>query len=131
MNNKERVLAAINHVGPDQVVRVCKGDELVFRDWPEKTEALAMVTYLKLDHAEAEVLTSLTDVHAAAYQITTYGPREIVLTHNGGVLVYADGQTFEALFTPRSLDGAIPALLPIWTSGCLHHLRRRAVLPRP
>ena len=63
------------------------------------------MTYLKLDHAEAEVLTGLTDVHAAARQIATYGPREIVLTHNSGVLVYADGQTFEALFTPRSLDG--------------------------
>jgi sugar/nucleoside kinase (ribokinase family) len=86
-------------------VRVCEGDELVFRDWPEKAEGLAAVTYLKSDQAEAEVLTGLTDVHAAARQIATYGPREIMITHNGGVLVYAGGQAYEATFAPRSMDG--------------------------
>jgi sugar/nucleoside kinase (ribokinase family) len=86
-------------------VRVREGDELVFRDWPQKAEGLAKVTYLKLDHAEAEVLTGLTDVHAAASQIATYGPREIMITHNRGVLVYTGEQTYEATFTPRSMDG--------------------------
>jgi sugar/nucleoside kinase (ribokinase family) len=78
---------------------------LVFRDWREKAEALAMVTYLKLDHAEAEVLTGLTDIHAAARQVAAYGPREIMITHNRGVLVYTGGQAYEATFTPRSMDG--------------------------
>jgi sugar/nucleoside kinase (ribokinase family) len=86
-------------------VRVCEGDELVFRDWPEKAKALAMVTYLKLDRVEAEVLTDLTDIRAAVRQIAAYGPREIVITHSEGVLVYADGQVYEAAFMPRSLDG--------------------------
>jgi len=86
-------------------VRVCEGNELVFRDWPEKAEALAVVTYLKLDHAEAEVLTGLTDIHAAARQIAAYGPREIMITYIGGVLVYAGEQAHEATFTPRSMDG--------------------------
>jgi sugar/nucleoside kinase (ribokinase family) len=86
-------------------VRVREGDKLVFRDWPEKAEGLAMVTYLKLDHAEAEVLTGLTDIHAAARQIAAYGPREIIITHNRGVLVYVDEQAYEASFTPRSMDG--------------------------
>jgi sugar/nucleoside kinase (ribokinase family) len=86
-------------------VRVREGNELVFRDWREKAEALAMVTYLKLDHAEAEVLTGLTDIHAAARQVAAYGPREIMITHNRGVLVYTGGQAYEATFTPRSMDG--------------------------
>jgi sugar/nucleoside kinase (ribokinase family) len=86
-------------------VRVRAGGKLVFRDWPEKAEGLAMVTYLKLDYAEAEVLTGLTDVHAAARQIAAYGPREIMITYNRGVLVYAGEQTHEATFTPRSMDG--------------------------
>jgi sugar/nucleoside kinase (ribokinase family) len=86
-------------------VRVRAGGKLVFRDWPEKAEGLAMVTYLKLDHAEAEVLTGLTDVHAAVRQIAAYGPHEIMITHNGGVLVYAGEQTHQATFTPRSMDG--------------------------
>jgi sugar/nucleoside kinase (ribokinase family) len=86
-------------------VRVRAGGKLVFRDWPEKAEGLAMVTYLKLDYAEAEVLTGLTDVHAAARQIAAYGPREIMITYNRGVLVYAGEQAHEATFTPRSMDG--------------------------
>lgn len=86
-------------------VRVCEGDELVFRDWPEKTEALTMVTYLKLDHAEAEVLTGLTDVHPAARQIAACGPCETMITHNGGVLVYPGEQAYAATFVPRSMDG--------------------------
>jgi sugar/nucleoside kinase (ribokinase family) len=86
-------------------VRVREGEELVFRDWPEKAEGLAMVTYLKLDHAEAKVLTGLTEIHAAARQIAAYGPREIMITHNGGVLVYAGEQAHEATFAPRSMDG--------------------------
>jgi sugar/nucleoside kinase (ribokinase family) len=86
-------------------VRFRAGDELVFRDWSEKAKALATVTYLKLDHAEAEVLTGLADVHAAARQIAACGPREIMITHNGGALVYAGEQAYEATFTPRSMDG--------------------------
>jgi sugar/nucleoside kinase (ribokinase family) len=64
-----------------------------------------MVTYLKLDHAEAEVLTGLTDIHTAVRQIAAYGPREIMITYSGGVLVYAGEQAHEATFTPRSMDG--------------------------
>ena len=33
------------------------------------------------------------------------GPKEIVLTQSSGVTVYANGQFFEAPFTPRSLKG--------------------------
>jgi sugar/nucleoside kinase (ribokinase family) len=86
-------------------VRVREGNKLVFRDWPQKAPGLAMVTYLKLDHAEAEVLTGLTDIHAAARQIAAYGPHEIMITHHGGVLVYTGKQAHEAAFTPRSMDG--------------------------
>jgi len=86
-------------------VHVREGDELIFQDWPEKVEVLAIVTYLKLDHAEAEVLTGLTDVHAAARQIAAYGPCETMITHNGGVLVYAGEQAYAATFVPCSMDG--------------------------
>jgi len=86
-------------------VRVREGDELVFRDWPEKAEALAMVTYLKLDRAEAELLTGQTDLRAAARQLAAHGPCEVVVTQSSGVTVYADGRIYEAPFTPRSLVG--------------------------
>jgi len=81
------------------------GQALVFRQWPEMAEGLAHVTYLKVDRAEAELLTGQTDLQVAARQLAAYGPREVVVTQSSGVTVYAGGQVYEAPFTPRSLAG--------------------------
>ncbi len=86
-------------------VRVRVGNDLVFQDWPEKEEGLPHVQYLKVDSAEAEVLTGRTDLLEAARVLAGWGPQEVVLTHARGVLVYADGAPYEASFTPRSLAG--------------------------
>jgi len=86
-------------------VRVREGDDLVFRHWPDMREGLAHVTFLKVDRAEAELLTGQTDLQQAARQLSGYGPREIVVTQSSGVTVYAEGRFFTAPFTPRSLDG--------------------------
>ncbi|MDR7420254.1 MAG: PfkB family carbohydrate kinase [Armatimonadota bacterium] len=86
-------------------VRVREGDTLVTRDWPGKQTDLRGVTFLKVDDAEAEVLTGETDRRAGAAALAALGPREILLTHAGGVLAF-DGTAFhEAPFTPRSLVG--------------------------
>ena len=102
-----KTLAAQGPVGMDVqgFVRVREGNDLVFREWPEKKEGLACVTYLKVDHAEAELLTGQTDLQQAARQLADYGPREIVVTQSAGVTVLADGEFFSAPFTPRSLAG--------------------------
>lgn len=86
-------------------VRVRVGNELVFRPWPDLEEGLAHVTYLKVDRAEAEMLTGLTDMEVAARRLADYGPKEVVLTQSSGVTVFAKGQTHQAPFTPRSLAG--------------------------
>jgi len=86
-------------------VRVRKGGELVFEDWPEKAEGLACVNVLKLDSAEAEVLTGQMDIRRAVKELAAYGPQEIVLTHVAGVLVYADGRYYEAPFRPKEVKG--------------------------
>jgi sugar/nucleoside kinase (ribokinase family) len=100
-------LAARGPVGLDVqgFVRVRENDHLVFRQWPDMAEGLTHVTYLKVDRAEAELLTGQTDLRAAAHQLATHGPREIVITESSGVTVYANGQIYEAPFTPRSLVG--------------------------
>ncbi|MFH1928167.1 MAG: PfkB family carbohydrate kinase [Chloroflexota bacterium] len=100
-------LSARGPVGLDiqGFVRVREDGELIFRQWPDMVEGLAHVTYLKVDRAEAELLTDQTDLRIAARQLATYGPREVVITQSSGVTVYADGETFEAPFTPRSLAG--------------------------
>jgi sugar/nucleoside kinase (ribokinase family) len=86
-------------------VRVREGNDLVSRAWKEMAEGLGHVTYLKVDRAEAELLTGETDLSRAARKLATFGPREIVLTQSSGVTVFADGQIYSAPFTPRALAG--------------------------
>ncbi len=100
-------MAARGPVGMDVqgFVRVRQGKELVFREWPDMPEGLSHVTYLKVDRAEAELLTSETDLEAAARKLAALGPREIVLTQSSGVTVYAGGRIYRVPFTPRNLSG--------------------------
>jgi sugar/nucleoside kinase (ribokinase family) len=102
-----RWLATRGPVGLDVqgFVRVRAGDDLVFRPWAEMAEGLALVTYLKADRAEAELLTGQTDLEVAARQLAAYGPREVIVTQSSGVTAYAEGRIYEAPFTPRSLAG--------------------------
>jgi sugar/nucleoside kinase (ribokinase family) len=86
-------------------VRVRHNGELVFRQWADMVEGLSHVTYLKVDRAEAELITGQTDLQVAARQLAEYGPREVVVTQSSGVTVFAEGKIFQAPFTPRSLDG--------------------------
>jgi len=86
-------------------VRVDRGGKLVDEAWPEQLKLLACVDILKTDAVEAKMLTGETEIKAAARQLAAMGPREIVLTHRDGVLVYADGQYCEAGFFPKKLVG--------------------------
>ena len=86
-------------------VRVHDNGDLVFRQWPDLEEGLSHVTYLKLDRAEAELLTEQTDLELAAWQLAEYGPQEIVITQSAGDTVLAGGQIYHAPFTPLSLAG--------------------------
>ncbi len=86
-------------------VRVREGDTLVFKPWPDMAQGLRHLTYLKVDRAEAELLTGETDLERAAHTLASYGPREIVLTQSSGVTVYAEGRICLAPFTPKNLSG--------------------------
>ncbi len=86
-------------------VRFAERGEVVFRDWEEKDEGLPLVHTLKVDDSEAQVLTGEADPHKAATALAAYGPKEVVVTHKGGVVVYSDGQLFEAAFQPREVNG--------------------------
>jgi sugar/nucleoside kinase (ribokinase family) len=91
------VQAFVRVIGPDGVFR--------YEAWPEKEEVLAYFDILKTDAVEAEMLTGTVDIRAAARMLAGWGPREIVLTHRGGMLVYAEDRFFEASFCPRRLVG--------------------------
>ena len=87
------------------VLRIRKGDQLVFVDWVEKEDGLKHIHTIKADSVESEVITGEKDITKAARIISEWGPQEVVITHGDGVLVYIDGETFEAPFTHSSLRG--------------------------
>jgi len=78
---------------------------LQYSDWPEKREVLSYLDILKTDAVEAESLTGKRDIRIAATEIAGWGPKEVVLTHNEGVLVFAEGRFYEAPFRPEKLVG--------------------------
>jgi sugar/nucleoside kinase (ribokinase family) len=86
-------------------VRVRQDSELVFKEWTEMAAGLAHVRYLKVDRAEAELLTGTTSMEAAAKILGSYGPEEVIVTQTSGLLVYANGKIYHAPFTPSSLKG--------------------------
>ncbi len=86
-------------------VRVRQDGDLVFQEWLEMEEGLSYITYLKVDRAEAELLTGSTNMEAAAEKLSSYGPKEVLVTQSSGITVYADGSNYRAPFNPRSLEG--------------------------
>jgi sugar/nucleoside kinase (ribokinase family) len=86
-------------------VRVVRDGQFVFQDWPEKEKVLGKVDVVKADAVEAELLTGESDMRAAAKSIAGLGPKEIVLTHKDGVLVYDSRHYHAARFYPKKLMG--------------------------
>ena len=119
-----KVIAQRGPVGLDVqgFVRFAEADDIVFRDWPEKEEGLKYVHYLKADDTEAEVLTGHTDLRAAARALAAMGPKEVLLTHKGGVLVYADGEFFTGHFTPSKILGRTGRGDTCFTTYCARRL---------
>lgn len=86
-------------------LRVVRDGVLVAEPWPEKAQVLALLQVLKADAVEAELLTGESDLRRAAQLIADWGPREVVLTHRDGLLVYAEGQFHTAPFRRQALIG--------------------------
>lgn len=86
-------------------VRVLHSEELVYEPWEDMQTTLSQVDIVKSDAVEAEFLTGETDIRRAARFYAGMGPKEIVLTHKDGLLIYADGNFIEMGFFPARLDG--------------------------
>jgi sugar/nucleoside kinase (ribokinase family) len=86
-------------------VRVIRGGELAYEDWAEKHEALPLIDFLKVDAAEAEVLTGVSEPADAAWVLEDWGAREVLLTHPGGLLVTANGKQFNVPFSSHGMKG--------------------------
>ena len=81
------------------------GEQMAFHDWPEKKKYLPMITYLKTDAAEAEILTGLTDRYAAAKLLHEWGAKEVMITHNTEVILYDGENMYASPLKPRNLTG--------------------------
>ena len=85
--------------------RVKKGDTIRSSDWDEKKEGLSYVHYLKTDQREAEILTETKDMQQAAESLSSLGPREVIVTHKDGILLYANGKFYSNSFDTQNLIG--------------------------
>jgi len=103
-------------------VRFAEEEDIVFHDWPEKADGLQYVHYLKADDTEAEVLTGLTDLREAARALAALGPKEVLLTHKKGVLVYAEEEFFTGDFTPSKMIGRTGRGDTCFTTYCARRL---------
>lgn len=98
---KDSVLAA----DVQSFLRVNDNGRLVAKPWSEKEEVLSCIDVLKTDAVEAELLTGERDIEEAAILIRDMGPKEVIVTHKSGVLVFAEGKFYQAVFYPRELIG--------------------------
>jgi sugar/nucleoside kinase (ribokinase family) len=87
----------LRHVNPDGTMG--------HRDLLDKRDVLSLLDVFKVDAAEAHVLTGQTDVRRAARAVHDLGPRIVLLTHRGGVCVYAGDEFYESPFTGFTLEG--------------------------
>jgi sugar/nucleoside kinase (ribokinase family) len=75
------------------------------RDTPEKKEIIRMADIVKLDVAEAKVLTGSDDLHRAAAIVEDWGCPETIITRSDGVLAHVGGTDYFAPFTNKSVAG--------------------------
>ena len=82
-----------------------KNNVLVNSLWNEKKEALELTHYLKADGVEAEFLTGESDLISAAKILKSFGPKEVIITHKNGVLVYDGINNYQQPFILDKIIG--------------------------
>jgi sugar/nucleoside kinase (ribokinase family) len=86
-------------------IRVNADGELISAPWQEMPQVLALVHLLKTDITEITYLTGEGDMRRAAVTLAALGPREVIVTHNSGVLVLAEGQFYESPWLGGEIKG--------------------------
>jgi sugar/nucleoside kinase (ribokinase family) len=86
-------------------LRIVQNGILTSDGWPGREAVLPLVTVFKTDAVEAKLLTGEDDRYEAARRLAAYGPKEVLLTHRGGVLIHHDGVFHEAPWAPEAVRG--------------------------
>lgn len=98
---KKTILAA----DVQSFIRINDNGKLVPEEWAERDSILACLDILKTDAVEAGLLFGKCDLYTAAKKMHDLGPREVVITHRDGLLVYSDGNFYEEKFLPKEIIG--------------------------
>lgn len=86
-------------------LRILQNGTMTTDGWPDRASVLKYATILKTDAVEAKALTGEDDRYVAARKLAEYGLREVLMTHNGSVMVYHEGVFDEAPLVPKELRG--------------------------
>lgn len=86
-------------------IRIVQDNILVNKEWPEIGNYLYLTDVLKADAVEAAFLTGEHDIKKSARILAEYGPKEVVITHRDGVLLYDGKRYYESNFYPRKIVG--------------------------
>ena len=86
-------------------LRCSEAGSFVFKDWPGKEKYLPLVTYLKADSLESEVVTGTPDREEAARILHRLGAKEVMVTHSSEVIIFNGEKMFHAPFNPDNLSG--------------------------
>jgi sugar/nucleoside kinase (ribokinase family) len=87
------------------VLRTSRDGVFFWQDWAAKRRFLPLVSFLKADALEAEVIAGTPDRREAARRLAGWGAREVMITHSSEVLVYDGRELAAAPFTPANLLG--------------------------
>ena len=86
-------------------VRVLHGVELKYEPWDEMQSTLAYRRCGEKRCGRSGISHRRNRYFQSRQDYADMGPREIVLTHKDGLLIYADGKFHEMNFYPARLDG--------------------------
>jgi len=87
------------------MVRCSEEGRFAFRDWEEKGRYLPLITYLKADSLESEVVTGTADRQEAARILHGLGAKEVVITHSSQLIAFDGSRIYRAPFNPSNLSG--------------------------
>lgn len=71
----------------------------------ERKKIISNINVLKLDQTEAEVLTNQKEISTAAKELITFGPKEILITHEEGISVYTSNGSYKFLWKNKNSIG--------------------------
>lgn len=105
-----RYLAGKGRVSVDSqgYLREVRNENVYAVDWPEKTDALNYIHYLKANEHEMEVLTGFADTKKAARRLYEWGVKEVLITLGSMGSVIYDGDIFYRIpaYSPQEVVDA-------------------------